>query len=135
MSKPPIVVLLLPRPRDTTTLSVGHIYLGVQIFPLLYCVTSLEQLTVENVSVLRKGEYHSKECVAAVQPSQSYTGVHQQHVNAKASQRHHCSWLVQHQILFLTVLNGTFARYLCNYLLAPQKCTFCTNICEEEKVF
>lgn len=40
MSKPPIVVLLLPQPRDTTALSVGHIYLGVQIFPLLYCVTT-----------------------------------------------------------------------------------------------
>lgn len=60
MSKPPIVVPLLPRPRDTIALSVGHIYLGVQIFPLLYCVTSLEQQTVENVSVLRKGEYHNK---------------------------------------------------------------------------
>lgn len=59
MSKPPIVVLLLPLPRYTTTLSLGHIYLGVQIFPLLYCVTSLEQLTVENDSVLRKGEYQN----------------------------------------------------------------------------
>lgn len=60
MSKPLIVVLLLSLPRDTTTLCVSHIYLGVQIFPLLYCVSSLEQLTVENVSVLRKGEYHNK---------------------------------------------------------------------------
>lgn len=57
MSKPPIVAPLWPLPRDTTTLSVSHIYLGVQIFPLLCCVTSLEQLTVENDSVLRKGEY------------------------------------------------------------------------------
>lgn len=47
MSKPPIVVLLLPQPRDTTMLSVGHIYLGGQIFQLLDCVTSVEQLTVE----------------------------------------------------------------------------------------
>lgn len=48
MSKSPIVVPLLPRPRDTTALSVGHIYLNVQIFPLLYCVTSLDkQQTVE----------------------------------------------------------------------------------------
>lgn len=60
MSKPPIVVPLLPSPRDTTTLSVGHIYLGAHIFPLLDCATSLEQLTVENVSVLRKGEYQNK---------------------------------------------------------------------------
>lgn len=60
MSKPPIVGLLLPLPHDTTSLSVCHIYLGVQIFPRLYCVTSLGQLTVKNDSVLRKGEYHSK---------------------------------------------------------------------------
>lgn len=47
MSKPPIVVLLLPLPRDTSALTIGHIYLGVQVLPLLYCVSSLEQQTVE----------------------------------------------------------------------------------------
>lgn len=60
MSKPPIVALLLPLPRDTTAPSGSNIYLGVQIFPPSYCVASLEQQTVENVSVLRKGEQHNE---------------------------------------------------------------------------
>lgn len=46
-SKPPIVVLLLPLPREITALPVGHIYVGVQIFPRLDCVASLELITVE----------------------------------------------------------------------------------------
>ena len=66
-SKPPIVALLLRRPRDTTALPVAHIYLGVQNFFLfLYCVTCLEELSGENVSVLRKGEYLWSLCAAGV---------------------------------------------------------------------
>lgn len=71
ISKPPIVVLLLLLSRDTATLCAVHIYLGVQICPLLYCVSNLEQPTVENVSVLRKGEYHNKN--AATDLGQCFT--------------------------------------------------------------
>lgn len=39
--------------------SAIYIWLS-KFFHSLYCVTSLEQQTVENVSVLRKGEYHNK---------------------------------------------------------------------------
>lgn len=55
-SKPPIVMLLLPWPRDTAVLSPDRIYQAVQIFRLLHCLASLEQQRAENVSVLRKGE-------------------------------------------------------------------------------
>lgn len=56
MSKPPIVMPLLPWPRDTAVLSPRRIYQAVQIFRLLHCLASLEQQREENVSVLRKGE-------------------------------------------------------------------------------
>lgn len=64
-------MLLLLLSRDTATLCAVHIYLGVQICPLLYCVSNLEQPTVENVSVLRKGEYHNKN--AATDLGQCFT--------------------------------------------------------------
>lgn len=86
ISKPPIVVLLLLLSRDTATLCAVHIYLGVQICPLLYCVSNLEQPTVENVSVLRKGEYHNKN--AATDLGQCFTTkVNHNHIHLDESIR------------------------------------------------
>ena len=61
-TKPPIVVPLLNWPRDSNTLSIGHIYQAVQIFPLLYCEAIVwDTIRLENVTVLRKGEYFYKQ--------------------------------------------------------------------------
>lgn len=63
-SKPPIVVPLLHWPRDTATLTIGHIYQGVQIVPFLNCGTSVDNIRWKMSQY--SGKVSTTECDAAI---------------------------------------------------------------------